>query len=211
MQTDGNAALDGPDDGPEEGQAGAALWFTGLPGSGKSTLARAVLDVLQKRGLDAVLLQMDARRTHYTPRPLYTAKERAEAYRMFAEEAAGLAGEGRIVLMDGSGPQVSMRAHARELIERFAEVHLRCGVTTAMKRESARPEGTVMAGLYAKAMKRKATGQKFEGLGQVIGVDVPFEEDPRAELVLDAAGASTEEMLGKVLERFSAWLGHERE
>ncbi|WP_243358773.1 adenylyl-sulfate kinase [Fundidesulfovibrio terrae] len=210
MQTDGNAALDDTE-GPEADKTGAALWFTGLPGSGKSTLARAVLDVLKKRGLDAVLLQMDARRAHYTPRPLYTVKERAEAYRMFAEEAAGLAGEGRIVLMDGSGPQVAMRERARELIERFAEVHLRCGVTTAMKRESARPEGTVMAGLYAKAMKRKATGQKFEGLGQVIGVDVPFEEDPRAELVLDAAASSTDEMLAKVLERFSAWLGHGRE
>jgi adenylylsulfate kinase len=206
MQTDGNAALD-ESDGPREGQAGAALWFTGLPGSGKSTLARAVLAELKKRGLDAVLLQMDARRTHYTPRPLYTARERTEAYRMFAEEAAGLVEEGHVVLMDGSGPQLAMRAHARDLIERFAEVHLRCSVATAMKRESARPEGTVMAGLYAKAMKRKATGQKFKDLGQVIGVDVPFEMDQHAELLLDAAGATTDEMLRKVMERFSPWFG----
>jgi adenylylsulfate kinase len=75
-----------------------------------------------------------------------------------------------------------------------------------MKREAARPEGTVMAGLYDKAMKRKATGQKFEGLGQVIGVDVPFEEDPAAELVLDAASANTEAMRDQVLERFAVWL-----
>ena len=206
MQIDGNTALE-DDDEPEAGKTGAALWFTGLPGSGKSTLAGAVLEVLRTRGLVPVWLQMDARRKHYTPRPLYTAKERAEAYRLFVDEAAELVRQGRIVLMDGSGSQLSMRRYARDAIDRFAEVHLRCGVTTAMKRESARPEGTVMAGLYAKAMKRKATGQTFEGLGQVIGVDVPFEEDPQAELVLDAASLSVEAMRDMVLERFAAWLG----
>jgi len=208
MRTDGNAALE-EEEGPEPDRQGAALWFTGLPGAGKSTLAKAVLESLGKRGLDAVLLQMDARRKHYTPRPLYTAKERAEVYRKFAEEAAGLVEQGRVVLMDGSAPELAMRSRARERIERFAEIHLRCGVTTAMARESRRPEGMVMAGLYAKAMKRKATGEKFEGLGQVIGVDVPFEEDPKAELVLDAAKLSVEEMRVRVLERFSAWLGHD--
>jgi len=195
------------DDEPEARQAGAALWFTGLPGAGKSTVAGAVLEVLKTRGLDVVHLRMDDRRKHYTPRPMYTARERVEAYRMFVDEAAELVREGRVVLMDGSGSQLDMRRYARGIIERFAEVHLRCGVTTAMKRESARPEGAVMAGLYAKAMKRKATGQKFEGLGQVIGVDVPFEEDPQAELVLDAASLSVDAMRDKVLERFAAWLG----
>ncbi|MBI4804171.1 MAG: adenylyl-sulfate kinase [Desulfovibrio sp.] len=195
------------EDDPREARLGAALWFTGLPGSGKSTLARAVLEELKTRGLDVTLLQMDSRRKHYTPRPLYTARERAEAYRLFAEEAAVLVEQGMVVLMDGSGPEVAMRRTARELIPRFAEVHLRCPVATAMKRETARPEGAVMAGLYAKAMKRKATGQKFEGLGLVIGVDVPFEEDPGAELVLDASSLSTDAMRDKVLERFAVWLG----
>ena len=199
------SALAAEADGPPAERAGAVLWFTGLPGSGKSTVAKAVLEALRQRGLDPVWLQMDARRKHYTPRPLYTAKEREDAYRMFAEEAAALAGEGRVVLMDGTAPLRAMRDHARERIERFAEVHLRCGVATAMRRESARPEGLVMAGLYAKAVKRKATGQKFEGLGQVGGVDVPFEQDPRAELTLDAEKLSAEQMRDAVLERFAGW------
>ncbi|WP_243311320.1 adenylyl-sulfate kinase [Fundidesulfovibrio agrisoli] len=201
------SALAAESDGPLAERAGAVLWFTGLPGSGKSTVAKAVADELTRRGLAPVWLQMDARRKHYTPRPLYTAREREQAYRMFAEEAAALAGEGRVVLMDGTAPLRSMRDHARGLVERFAEVHLRCGVATAMRRESARPEGLVMAGLYAKAVKRKATGQKFEGLGQVVGVDVPFEEDPRAELVLDAEKLSAEQMRDAVLERFKGWFG----
>lgn len=194
-------------DDPVEARAGAALWFTGLPGSGKSTLAQAVLEALRQRGVDAFWLQMDARRAHYTPRPLYTAKEREQAYARFAEEAAELVDQGRVVFMDASAPHKAMRDKARQRIERFAEVHLACGLTTAMTREAARPEGRVMAGLYAKAIKRKATGQTFEGLGQVIGVDVPFERDPAAELVLDAEKLSVEQMRDAVLERFAPWFG----
>ena len=194
-------------DGPVPDRLGAAIWFTGLPGSGKSTLVKAVREALADRGVDTVWLQMDERRKRYFPQPTYSAEERREAYRLFAEEAAGLAGEGRLVLMDGSGHELAMRVRARGMIARFAEVHLRCGVTTAMAREAKRPEKLVMAGLYAKAMKRKATGEQFEGLGQVIGVDVPFEEDPGAELVLDAGKMSVGEMRDAVLKRFGGWWG----
>jgi adenylylsulfate kinase len=194
----------------EEGKPerqGAAVWFTGLPGSGKSTLARAVQGELRARGADAVHLSMDECRQRYFPTPCYSDEERREAYRLFAEEAAGLVDQGRIVLMDGSGPELAMRRRARDLIPRFAEIHLRCPVATAMTREASRPQGKVMAGLYAKAMKRKATGERFEGLGSVIGVDVPFEEDPAAELILDAGKSSVDRMRAEVVKRFAAWWG----
>lgn len=186
---------------------GAGIWFTGLPGAGKSTVVKAVLEVLRERGVDAFWLQMDARRKHYVPNPTYSIEERRLVYRMFVEEAAAMVDEGRIVLMDGSGPELGMRKYARARMARFAEVHLKCSVFTAMKREAARPEGMVMAGLYAKAMKRKATGQEFPGLGQVIGIDVLFEEDPAAELTLDAEHQGTAAKRDAVLARFAAWWG----
>lgn len=200
------AETDG-EDGPAASREGAAIWFTGLPGSGKSTLVRMVRDELKKCEIDTFWLQMDARRRYYFPHPTYSTEERRQAYRLFAEEAAALARQGKLVLMDGSGPELAMRRYARGLIGRFAEAHLHCPVAVAMAREAKRPEGLVMAGLYAKAVKRKATGQQFEGLGEVVGVDVPFEEDPAAELVLDAAKLSVEEMREKVLARFAPWLG----
>jgi adenylylsulfate kinase len=205
MMNEGNAALD-EQEGPKTARMGAALWFTGLPGSGKSTLVRAVRDELKRRGMETYWLQMDARRKLYFPKPVYSTQERREAYRLFAEEAAELTRQSRVVLMDAAAPELAMRRYARGLIPRFAEVHLRCGVATAMAREAKRPDGLVMAGLYAKAMKRKVTGEQFEGLGEVIGVDVPFEEDPTADLVLDAASLSTDTMRDKVLERFAVWL-----
>ncbi len=195
-------AMQGDD---EAARRGAAVWFTGLPGSGKSSVARAVKKALESRGILSIHLQMDARRKVYFPKPRYTGEERDEAYRLFAEEAASLAEQGKIVLMDASAPKRSMRRYARGLIGAFAEVFVRCSLATAMRREAARPEGLVMAGLYAKAIKRKATGERFEGLGQVIGVDVPFEEDENAEAVIDAERLSPEEAARDILAKLS-WL-----
>jgi adenylylsulfate kinase len=185
----------------------AALWFTGLPGSGKSAVARAVAKTLALTMPGVVHLELDARRKAYFPNPTYSDAEREAAYQRFAEEAADLYRAGHaLVLMDASAPKLAMRAYARGLMEHFAEVHVRCTLKTAMAREAARPEGLVQAGLYAKAMLRKTTGRKFPGLGPVIGVDVPFEEDPGAECVVDAEHLSLEEERDAVLAFLRDWL-----
>jgi adenylylsulfate kinase len=92
------------------------------------------------------------------------------------------------------------------MIPRFAEVHVSCPVSVAMAREAARPEGQVMAGLYAKAIRRKTTGEAFAGLGEVVGVDAPFEADPAAECVLDAAKLTVEQSRDAVLRFLDGWL-----
>ena len=184
----------------------AAIWFTGLPGSGKSALARAVCHYLTLAGGDVALLELDDRRKAYFPKPTYSEGEREKAYKRFAEEAAGLYRQNTgLVVLDASAPRRAMRDYARSLMPHFAEIHVRCSLATAMAREAARPEGKVMAGLYAKAMMRKATGRDFPGLGQVIGVDVPFEEDPAAECVVDAERLSIEEGRDLVLAFLRAW------
>ncbi|MYL81951.1 adenylyl-sulfate kinase [Desulfovibrio aerotolerans] len=183
-----------------------ALWFTGLPGSGKSALAQAVAQYLRLAGIDVATLELDARRKAYFPKPTYSEAEREAAYTRFADEAAHLYRLGTgLVIMDASAPRLAMRAYARSRMTHFAEVHVRCSLAVAMARESARPQGKVMAGLYAKAMMRKATGREFPGLGQVIGVDVPFEEDPAAECVVDAEHLTIEAGRDVVLTFLRGW------
>lgn len=150
-------------------------------------------------------LSMDERRRAYFQAPKYTTAERNEAYRLFAEEAARIACWGANVIMDGTGPKRSMRRYARALVPRFAEVFVRCPLQTAIRREASRPEGMVMANLYAKAIKREKTGVQFEGLGEVVGVDTPFEEDPRAECVIDSDEMSVEQGTSRVLAFLDEW------
>ena len=188
------------------GGDGWAVWIVGLPGSGKSTLARGVRDSLARRGVDAVLLQMDERRKAYFPEPEYTREEREKAYALFAEEGAALTREGRNVILDGSAYRMSMRRYARGLIPRFAEIFVECDLETAIGRESGRPAGKVMAGLYRKALERRETGRDFDGLGEVVGVDVPFERDPLAEFVIDNTELPRETTLRKTLHFLDTWL-----
>lgn len=184
---------------------GWALWFVGLPGSGKSSVARGVAKVLEARGEGVVHLQMDERRKAYFPNPTYSSAERARAYEMFADEGAALAAAGKGVIMDGTAPRVAMRTRARNKIARFAEIHIDCPLEVAMQRERLRPKGLVMAGLYAKALERKEKGTRFPGLGQVIGVDIPFERDEHAECVVDNGSLTLEQAVARVIQWFDAW------
>ncbi len=161
------------------------IWFTGLPGSGKSSVCNYVRDSLKEKGFAVLVLRMDEQRRKYFPDPKYTSEERQKAYELFADDAVRAARPGRPVLLDATAPQVSMRRAVRDRVPRFAEVHIKCSLSTAMRREKSRPEGLVMADLYAKALERKKTGKEFPGLGRVIGVDVPFEMDPEAEMIIE--------------------------
>ncbi|HDQ39737.1 MAG TPA: adenylyl-sulfate kinase [Desulfonatronum sp.] len=187
------------------GRRGWALWFVGLPGSGKSSVAKAVLEELRARGHRVEHLEMDARRKVYFPSPTYSSEERAKAYDLFVEEAASLTQQGLGVIMDGTAFRLAMRHAARQRMAKFAEVYIRCPLNMAMTRERSRPGGLVMAGLYEKALDRKRTGRQYPGLGQVIGVDVPFEEDPGAECVVDSERMNVIEARDKVLAFWDAW------
>ncbi len=185
---------------------GFAVWVVGLPGSGKSNLARGLAEALRAHGLDPVWLQMDERRKAYFPDPQYTDEEREAAYGMFADEAAGLVAQGRAVVMDGSAYKAAWRQRARALIPRFCEVHVKCTLDNAMAREAGREQGLVMAGLYRKALERKETGRECPGLGQVIGVDVQFEDSPEAEFTIHNDDIPKAETLRRTLEFVRAWL-----
>ncbi|MGL1862219.1 MAG: adenylyl-sulfate kinase [Pseudodesulfovibrio sp.] len=184
---------------------GWAVWFVGLPGSGKTTLAKGVHEYMYAQGLDVVGLQMDKRRHLYFPDPKYTIEEREKAYAMFVDEAAQLVKQGKGVLMDGSAYKISMRTYARQRIPRFAEVFVRCDLDEAIVREENRPNGAIIADLYRKALRRQKTGEQFEGLGEVVGVDVEFEVDADAELIIDNTLYTKEETLGKTLHFLDSW------
>ena len=177
-----------------------------MPGCGKSALADALASALRADGCDVRLLRMDERRKSYIPKPRYTHEERDVAYAMFAEEAAQLAGQGLGVILDATAHRLRWRRLVRERGVRFAEIFLRCRLETAMQREATRPDGLVMAGLYAKALQRKRGGSAPEGLGEVVGVDVPFEADPDAECIIDNDELSLEQSVQCVLAFVRAWL-----
>ncbi|WP_027722400.1 adenylyl-sulfate kinase [Maridesulfovibrio zosterae] len=182
-----------------------AVWVTGLPGCGKSTLAAMLYEKLRDDGLKIVKLCMDERRKFYIPNPEYTCHERQQAYTLFVEDAVSIMESGRCVIMDGTAHEKCWRQYARDKIEFFAEIYLQCPVNMAMKRESGRQQGLVMAKLYEKALERQLSGREYEGLGEVIGVDVPFEEDKNAECIVDTSNIAPDDVLEVVINCLQKW------
>ncbi|CCO24887.1 adenylyl-sulfate kinase [Maridesulfovibrio hydrothermalis] len=182
-----------------------AVWITGLPGCGKSTIAAKLYERLREDGLKVMKLCMDERRKFYISNPEYTCQERSRAYNLFVEDAVSVMESGRCVIMDGTAHEKCWRNDAREKIEYFAEIYLRCPVNMAMKREAGRQQGLVMAGLYEKALERQRSGREFKDLGEVIGVDVKFQEDKNAECIVDTTDKTPDEILEVVMDCLQNW------
>lgn len=179
---------------------GWALWFTGLPGSGKSAVAREVSQKLAKHQIQTLHLELDRFRREIIPNPQYTSGERDQVYEHLATEAAKLVQGGHNVLIDATGHKRCYRQYARKIIRDFAEVYVTCPLDVCIKRESNRSNKKVTAMIYERALERQRTGKVFSDLGEVIGVDVAYEETKNPEITIDSAHISPEIGASKVMK-----------
>ncbi len=174
-------------DTSNKGLQGWAAWFTGLPGSGKSKISKIVCEMLTNEGIVCERIELDTIRKKYVQAPKYTDGERDFVYEKLVDHAAERVQNGINVIMDATAHKRSYRERARKKIKRFIEVMVRCPLAICIERESKRKEGLVAAQMYRRALERKKKGTKFEDLGEVIGVDIPYEENPDAEIIVDSS------------------------
>ncbi|MBU4209458.1 MAG: adenylyl-sulfate kinase, partial [Proteobacteria bacterium] len=166
---------------------------TGLPGSGKSKLSKLVYDMLADEGITCKRIELDTIRKKYATNPEYTDRERDLVYKKLVDFAAEKVQNGINVIIDASAHKLLYRKYARKKIQRFVEVMIKCPLSVCIERESKRKKGHVVSQMYLRALERKQKGSKFEGLGKVIGVDVPYEENPSAEIIIDSSKNSAEQ------------------
>jgi adenylylsulfate kinase len=189
-----------------KGTQGWAAWFTGLPGSGKSKLSRLVCDLLESDGIPCERIELDAIRKTYVQHPQYTDAERDFVYEKLADHAAERVQTGINVIIDATAHKRAYREKAREKIDRFIEVMVRCPLSICIERESRRKKGLVAAQMYQRALERKEKGTRFEDLGEVIGVDIPYEENPDAEIIVDSSKGSAPENANAVKDALLRYL-----
>jgi bifunctional enzyme CysN/CysC len=169
------------------GQAGATIWFTGLPASGKSTIAVAVERALVESGRVAYLLDGDNLRHGLSDDLGFSPGDRTENIRRVGHLTRLLADAGVVALASLVSPLKSDRETARALSNAatlpFIEVHVATSLEECEKRD---PKG-----LYARARKGELKG--------LTGVDAPYEPPENADLVLDTAGADTDDLVAQVI------------
>jgi adenylylsulfate kinase len=174
-------------------KTGWCVWITGLPGSGKSTVAAALLELLEKEGLEAQLLSSDALRKVLTPKPSYSLEERNIVYETLVYIAELLTRNGVNVVIDATGNLKRYRDNAREKIEAFIEVYLECPLEVCRQREAVRTERYHSPKqIYKRAEKGEAP--TVPGMGQ------PYEASPDPEVTVDTRKCSPAECARKVLK-----------
>lgn len=164
-----------------------AIWVTGLPGSGKSTVAESLLKILHKNNIHATYLNMDLLRKKLVKRPMYTSytsKERDIAYKKFADIGILENMKNKNVIYDATAHKLKYRNYAKKRIKNFVEVYIKCPLKTCIERETKRRHKIIMTELYKKALQRRKKEKRFKGIGKVIGIDVKYQENKRAELII---------------------------
>jgi adenylylsulfate kinase len=165
--------------------SGFAIWLTGLPASGKSVLARAVFKRLREDNIPLQILDSDDLRKVLTPHPTYSDEERAWFYRVMVYMGGMLTQNEVHVVFAATAAKQTYRDHARQTIERFAEVYVRCSLETCMKRD---PKG-----LYAKAQSGEITN--------LPGLQALYEIPRSPEVVIDTETLTVKQGTSKLINR----------
>lgn len=161
-----------------------ALWMTGLPASGKSSITEALVDALNKRGVDPVVLESDVFRRFFTPHATHSEEDRVQFYRGIVNIAAMFVDRGVPVVIDATGNLRAYRQPARERLPRFAEVFVDCPLELCQRRD---PKG-----IYRKALEGYAT--------TVPGAQVPYEPPIHPEIHLRSDHVDPEDGARRILD-----------
>jgi len=165
-------------------QDGFVVWFTGLPSSGKTTLAVALEEELRRRGLPYVQrLDGDVVRQDLTRDLGFSKEDRDENIRRVSFVASLLSQNGVPALCAFVSPYREARAAARTRVPRFVEVYCRAPLEVLIERDR--------KGLYKKAIAGEIHG--------FTGVDDPYEEPERPEVVCDTDRETVDQSRDKVL------------
>ncbi|MDP3104332.1 MAG: adenylyl-sulfate kinase [Candidatus Methanoperedens sp.] len=175
-----------------------AAWFTGLPGSGKTAIASRAATLLETEGISVKILQLDEIRRVLTPNPKYTDEERDIVYASLAYMAKLLTECGVNVFIDATANRKRYRDAARSIIPRFAEVYVRCPLEVCMEREAHRKAAFSPKGIYKRSTDAGAN---------VPGVNVPYEETLRPEIVIDSDNMNSYDCARKAADAIKSIFG----
>ncbi len=174
---------------PLEAQNPFVLWFTGLSGSGKSTIADQVYTVLKDRHVKVERLDGDEIRAIF-PDTGFAREERVAHIVRVGYLAAVLERNGVCSVVSLVSPYREARDRVRALCRRFIEVHVSTPLSVCESRD--------VKGLYAKA--RRGEIRSFTG------IDDPYEDPERPDLVIDTSRQTVAESVSAAMEHVSPYV-----
>jgi len=156
---------------------GFTLWFTGLVCSGKSVLADALAEDLKMRGMKVERLDGDIVRKSLTRDLGFSDEDRRMNIERVTFIAKLLTRNGVAVLASFISPFNDIRDYSRKEIGTYILVYVKCPIEVCEQRD--------VKGMYAKARAGE--------IKQFTGIDSPFEEPDRADIIVDTSKQSIQE------------------
>ena len=156
---------------------GFTLWFTGLVCSGKSVLADTLADDLKKKGMKVERLDGDIVRKSLTRDLGFSDDDRRRNIEKVTFVAKLLTRNGVAVLASFISPFNDIREYSRQEIGAYILVYVKCPIEVCEQRD--------VKGMYAKARNGEIT--------QFTGIDSPFEEPNKADIIVDTSKQTIEE------------------
>lgn len=164
-------------------QEGFTIWLTGMSASGKTSVAQAVADILSNRGLAVEVLDSGRIRAQINRSLGFSKEEIEENTLRLAYECKMLNRNSVIAIVGSVSPYREVRNQARQQIGKFVEVYCRCPMEVLMKRDTKE--------LFVKAQK--------DEIQHVAGVNAPYEEPLKPEVLLNTDQLTVEESSSKVI------------
>jgi ATP sulfurylase/adenylyl-sulfate kinase len=172
---------------------GFVVWFTGLSGAGKSTIAGELVGELTRRGRHVELLDGDEVRTNLSKGLGFSKEDRDTNIRRIGYVARVVARSGGVAITAAISPYREVRDEVRAQTAGFVEVFVRCPIDTLVERDT--------KGLYRKALAGE--------IANFTGVNDPYEEPLRPEVVCDTSTETIAQSVAKVIDKLER-LGHLR-
>lgn len=174
-----------PNKGLVKRDASPVIWLTGLSGSGKSTIANELELALENNGVKSYVLDGDNVRGGLNSDLGFSDEDRKENIRRIAEVAKLFSDSGTIAITAFISPFRVEREAAKEIIgkENFIEVYVNAPIEVCERRD--------VKGLYKKARAGE--------IKQFTGIDSPYEEPLRPDVIAESDRATISTCVEKIL------------
>lgn len=170
---------------PPRHRQGFCIWLTGLSAAGKSTIAETVTGLLLESGRQVTLLDGDVVRTHLSKGLGFSRQDRDANVLRLGFVASEIVRHHGIAIVAAVSPFRAARQEARSLVgdDRFLLAYVKTPLSVCAERDT--------KGLYSRAASGELRG--------VSGLDDPYEEPVRPDLVLDTLCHTPEALAEQVM------------
>ena len=166
------------------------IWISGLSSAGKTTLARMVVKRLQEHGYPCLLIDGNETRNLFEHKFGFDPKSRRKQTRRMMNLTLWVIRQKIIPVVAMIHPFEDDRVKCRKEIPRYYEAHLKCDINECIQRDE--------KNVYLPVIQGK---KHF-----VVGLDIPYDEQKNADLILESDKLKPEELLESLWNDVSARL-----